>query len=68
MKIIFSAVALVVLASSCGNKDKKSGQALVKVNGEEITVLQINDELQRAGVKAEQQGIAAKQLLESLIE
>lgn len=54
--------------SACGNKDKKSGQALVKVNGEEITVLQINDELKRAGVKAEQQEIAAKQLLESLID
>lgn len=54
--------------SACGSKEKKAGQALVRVNGEEITVLQINDELKRAGVKAEQQEIATKQLLESLID
>ena len=54
--------------SACGSKEKKSGQALVSVNGEEITMLQINDELMRAGVKAEQQEIATKQLLESLID
>lgn len=52
----------------CGSKEKKAGQALVRVNGEEITVLQINDELNRAGVKAEQQEAATKQLLESLID
>ena len=54
--------------SACGNKDKKAGQTLVKVNGSEITVLQLNDELKRAGVKPEQQEIASKQLLESLID
>ena len=54
--------------SACGSKEKKSGQALVRVNGEEITMLQINDELLRAGVKTEQQDIATKQLLESLID
>lgn len=54
--------------SACGNKEKKAGQTLVKVNGAEITVLQLNDELQRAGVKPEQQEIASKQLLESLID
>lgn len=54
--------------SGCGSKEKKAGQALVRVNGEEITVLQINDELNRAGVKAEQQEAATKQLLESLID
>ena len=54
--------------SACGNKEKKAGQALVRVNGEEITVLQVNDELKRAGVKPEQQEAATKQLLESLID
>jgi peptidyl-prolyl cis-trans isomerase C len=54
--------------SACGSKDKMAGQALVRVNGEEITVLQINDELRRAGVKADQQEAATKQLLESLID
>lgn len=58
----------VVGLSACGNKEKKAGQALVRVNGEEITVLQLNDELTRAGVKAEQQEAATKQLLESLID
>ena len=60
-------VATVSL-SACGNKDKKAGQALVKVNGEEITVLQINDELKRAGVQAAQQEAATKQLLETLVD
>jgi len=54
--------------SACGNKEKKAGQTLVRVDGEEITVLQINDELKRAGVKAEQQEAATKQLLEKLID
>lgn len=65
-------VALVLLTaaslSGCGSKEKKAGQALARVNGEEITVLQINDELRRAGVKADQQETATKQLLESLID
>ena len=64
------ALLLVTAAglSACGSKEKKAGQALVRVNGEEITVLQINDELRRAGVQADQQKTATKQLLESLID
>jgi EpsD family peptidyl-prolyl cis-trans isomerase len=58
----------VVALAACGGKEKKAGQALVRVNGEEITVLQLNDELSRAGVKADQQEAATKQLLESLID
>ena len=54
--------------SGCGNKDKKIGQSLVRVNGEDITMLQVNDELNRAGVQAEQQAVASKQLVESLID
>jgi EpsD family peptidyl-prolyl cis-trans isomerase len=54
--------------SACGNKEKKAGQTLARVNGVEITVLQVNDELRRAGVNAEQQEVATKQLLESLID
>ncbi|MET3132134.1 peptidyl-prolyl cis-trans isomerase C [Oxalobacteraceae bacterium GrIS 1.11] len=64
--------SLIVLAaaglSACGNKDKKPGQALVSVNGEEITVLQLNEELQRSGAQASQQEAASKQLLEALID
>ena len=59
---------LAVVLTACGNKEKKAGQALVRVNNEEITILQVNDELQRAGVQASQQEAASKQLLESLID
>ena len=63
---------LVLLAaaglSACGDKDKKPGQSLASVNGKEITILQLNEELQRAGVQAPQQAAASKQLLESLID
>ncbi|WP_311196976.1 EpsD family peptidyl-prolyl cis-trans isomerase [Rugamonas apoptosis] len=54
--------------AACGAKEKKSGQALASVNGEEITVLQLNEEMQRSGVQAAQQETARKQLLEALID
>lgn len=65
--------AMVVLAASlvaCGDKKdaKTSGQALASVNGTEITVLQLNDEMQRANVTAAQQDTAKKQVLQSLID
>lgn len=71
IKNLFSAGILalsVMTLTACGNKEGKGGQALVRVNGEEITMLQVNDELNRAGVSAEQQEVATKQLLESLID
>lgn len=69
-RLLCVAVMLIAAAgmSACGNKEKKSGQALASVNGEEITILQLNEELQRAGVSAAQQEAASKQLLESLID
>jgi EpsD family peptidyl-prolyl cis-trans isomerase len=65
--------ALILAAatlSGCGDKakEKKPGQALASVNGEEVTVLQLNEELQRAGVAAPQQETASKQLLQVLID
>jgi peptidyl-prolyl cis-trans isomerase C len=65
--------ALIVAAaglSACGNKanEAKPGQALASVNGAEITVLQLNEELQRAGVGPSQQEAASKQLLQALID
>jgi EpsD family peptidyl-prolyl cis-trans isomerase len=65
--------ALILVAATlgaCGSKakDKKPGQALASVNGEEVTVLQLNEELQRAGVPAAQQDAASKQLLQVLID
>ena len=60
-------VAVTALAA-CGDKEKKPGQSLARVDGEDITVLQLNEELQRAGVQAAQQDAASKQLLEALID
>ena len=67
-----AALGFLVLAAlaGCGDKAKpsKHGQALVNVNGEEITVLQLNEEMQRAGVPAARQQQAGKQLLQALID
>lgn len=68
-----AAATLVLTATlaltGCGNKEPKAGQALASVNGSEITVLQLNEELQRAGAAATAQPEAVrKQLLESLID
>lgn len=63
-----AAVAGAVALTACGNKDKKPGQALASVDGKEVTVLQLNDELQRAGVKPAQLDAAKKQLLDVLVE
>jgi len=66
--MVAAAVLLLAGLSACGNKESKPGQALASVNGEEVTVLQLNEELQRAGVPAAQQDAASKQILESLID
>ncbi|WP_295995260.1 EpsD family peptidyl-prolyl cis-trans isomerase [Rugamonas sp.] len=62
--VLVAATAL----SACGSKDKKPGQALASVNGNDITVLQLNEELQRANVPQAQHDAASKQLLESLVD
>lgn len=61
-------LAAAGLAACGGEKEKKAGQSLVSVNGEEITVLQLNEELQRSNVPAAQQEAAKKQLLSSLVD
>ena len=72
---LLSTAALVLCAASlaaCSKdeapKESKPGQALASVNGEEITVLQLNEELQRLGVGAQQQQVAGKQVLQALID
>ena len=70
-RVLCAALVLVAATlAACGDKPKESkpGQALASVNGEEITVLQLNEELQRAGVSAAQQQQASKQLLQALID
>lgn len=68
-KLIFPCTVLAGLGA-CGDKaaDRKPGQALASVNGAEVTVLQLNEELQRANVAANQQDSASKQLLQVLID
>lgn len=61
-------IVAVVGLSACGSKEKKDGQSLVRVDNDEITVLQLNEELQRANVLPSQQEVARKQLLESMID
>lgn len=61
-------VAAATALTACGDKEKKQGQSLARVNGDDITILQLNEEMQRAGVQAGQQEAASKQLLESLID
>jgi peptidyl-prolyl cis-trans isomerase C len=68
---LLSAMIVLIAATSlsaCGDKEKKSGQALASVNGEEITALQLNEEMQRSGVPAAQQETARKQLLDALVD
>lgn len=69
-KLAGVALAVIMLSTlaACGQKAQKSGQALVSVNGEEITSSQLSEELQRANVPAAQQQAASKQLLESLVD
>jgi len=63
-------LSLALALAGCGDraKEAKPGQALASVNGEEITVLQLNEEIQRAGVPAARQQEASKQLLQALID
>lgn len=62
-----SVFILVLAACDSEPKEKKSGQALVSVNGNEVTTLQLNDEIKRANIRPDQYEAASKQLLESLI-
>ncbi|MYM32519.1 peptidyl-prolyl cis-trans isomerase, EpsD family [Duganella sp. CY15W] len=67
-KIAAALLLATTLAACGGSKESKPGQSLARVNGEEITVSQLNEELQRANVQTAQQEAASKQLLESLID
>jgi EpsD family peptidyl-prolyl cis-trans isomerase len=71
-RMAISKAALMLLAvmtiSACGNKEKPAGQSMARVNGEEITVHQLNAELERvnpqvASKKQVLDGLIARQLL-----
>lgn len=63
-----------VVLTSCGKKDettskKSDTQVVATVNGEEITIHQVNFQLARMGQMSEAQGkVAAKQVLTRLVE
>ena len=59
---------VAVLGLSACSKEKGGGQSLARVNGEDITVLQVNDELAHVNIPADQQQEASKKILESLID
>ena len=62
------ALSLALLAGCSKEAEKKPGQALASVNGEEITVLQLNEEMMRANVQPQNQDAAKKTLLKALID
>ncbi len=64
------AICCAVVLSACGSEqqEQEPGQALASVDGEEITILQLNDELNRAKIQPEQIESTKKQLLESIID
>lgn len=68
LRAILLLMLVVIGLSACGSKEKTAGQAVVRVNGEEITILQLNDEQKRAGDRAGKQDVESRQLLESLID
>lgn len=70
LKLLPGALVICIAMAGCGQKPAETapGQALASVNGVEITVLQLNDELARAGVNAAREQTASKQLLQALID
>ena len=64
-------LAALGLLASCGDKkasEEKVGQSIVSVNGDEITIHQLNAELQRANVQPAQQEMAGKQITKALVD
>jgi EpsD family peptidyl-prolyl cis-trans isomerase len=71
IRLFAGALTLGILLAGCGDKgdDKKATQVAAQVNGEEITVHQINFALQRLGnVDPEQAKQAGAQALKTLVD
>jgi EpsD family peptidyl-prolyl cis-trans isomerase len=68
--VLLSAIALQLVA--CGHKGgggtAKSGQTIARVNGDEITIGQLNYELQRSNISPAQQDAASKHIVQGLID
>jgi EpsD family peptidyl-prolyl cis-trans isomerase len=68
--IPFAGLIAVLALSGCGGKDdgKKNTQVLARVNGEEITVHQVNNVLARMGVNSKEQADqATRQVVDRLV-
>jgi len=64
-------ITLLSMLSACGDGKEsaaKAGQSIVSVNGEEITVHQVNSALQHTQIDPKQKEQAAKQIVKSLID
>lgn len=70
MKTLVITTILLVSLSACGSGDpgSKQTQVVAKVNGDEITVHQINGEMQRLQVPVANPQLVAKKMLNSLID
>ncbi len=66
--ILIVILPLFLIACQKEQNQKKGGQALISIDGKEITTLQLDDELKRSNIRTDQYDIASKQLLESLID
>lgn len=65
--LVLTMLGLIV---SCGknNSSEKSSQSIVRVNGDDITMLQLNNELQRANVPPDKLDEAGKQVASALVD
>ena len=63
-------ISLIGLMTACGKKhgDEKSSQSLVSVNGDEVTVHQVNSELQRLNIQPAQQEAAGRRIVQGLVD
>lgn len=70
MKTLFIATLLIGSLSACNHSDSggKQTQVVAKVNGDEITVHQINGEMRRLQVPVANPQVVAKKMLDSLID
>ncbi|HEX7645611.1 MAG TPA: EpsD family peptidyl-prolyl cis-trans isomerase [Noviherbaspirillum sp.] len=66
--LALSLAALGLAACSRSDSESKPGQALVRVNGDEVTVYQLNEELRQAGNADADPATQRKQLVAALVD